>query len=109
MDDEHNKGSESLTLTLSDASSGDITDASATGTITNHDPLPKALVARFGRTAGSSSRSKSASTRLGHRGSTAASPGARSTATWAAASRSTSCDSSAAVDTAGTDKHPAAP
>ena len=32
-------------------SSGDITDASATGTITNHDALPKALIARFGRTA----------------------------------------------------------
>ena len=51
IDDEHNEGSESLTLTLSNASSGDITDASATGTITNHDPLPKALAARFSRTA----------------------------------------------------------
>ena len=51
IDDEHNEGSETFTLTLSNASSGDLTDASATGTITNHDALPKALVARFGRTA----------------------------------------------------------
>ena len=51
IDDEHNEGSETFTLTLSNASSGDLTDASATGTITNHDALPKALIARFGRTA----------------------------------------------------------
>ena len=51
LDDEHNEGSETFTVTLSNASSGDLTDASATGTITNHDALPKALVARFGRTA----------------------------------------------------------
>ena len=38
-------------MTLSNASSGKITDATATGTITNHDALPAALVARFGRTA----------------------------------------------------------
>ena len=51
IDDEHNEGSETVTLTLSNASSGNLTDASATGTITNHDALPKALIARFGRTA----------------------------------------------------------
>ena len=51
IDDEHNEGSETFTLTLSNASKGDLTDASATGTITNHDALPKALIARFGRTA----------------------------------------------------------
>ena len=51
VDDEHNEGSETLTLRLSNASSGNITDDSATGTITNHDALPKALIARFGRTA----------------------------------------------------------
>ena len=51
IDDEHNEGSETFTLTLSNASSGDLTDASATGTITNRDALPKALIARFGRTA----------------------------------------------------------
>ena len=51
IDDEHNEGSETFTLTLSNPSSGNLTDASATGTITNHDALPAALVARFGRTA----------------------------------------------------------
>ena len=51
IDDEHNEGSETFTLTLSNASSGTLTDASATGTITNHDALPAALVGRFGRTA----------------------------------------------------------
>ena len=51
LDDEHNEGSEAFTLTLSNASSGNLTDASATGTINNHDALPKALIARFGRTA----------------------------------------------------------
>ena len=51
LDDEHNEGSETFTVTLSNASSGSLTDSSATGTITNHDALPKALIARFGRTA----------------------------------------------------------
>ncbi len=51
LDDEHNEGSETLTLTLSNPSSGTLTDDTATGTISNHDALPAALVARFGRTA----------------------------------------------------------
>ena len=51
LDDEHNEGRETVTLTLSNPSSGTLTDASATGTITNHDALPATLVARFGRTA----------------------------------------------------------
>ena len=51
IDDEHNEGSETFTLTLSNASSGALTDATATGTITNHNAVPKALIARFGRTA----------------------------------------------------------
>ena len=51
IDDEHNEGSETFTLTLSNPSSGNLADSSATGTITNHDALPAALVARFGRTA----------------------------------------------------------
>ena len=51
LDDEHNEGSETFSMTLSNASSGQFTDATATGTITNHDALPAALVARFGRTA----------------------------------------------------------
>ena len=51
IDDEHNEEKETLTLTLSNASSGRLTDAAATGTIKNRDPLPRALLARFGRTA----------------------------------------------------------
>ena len=51
LDDSHNDGEETLTLTLSNASSGVLTDATATGTIENHDAMPRALVARVGRTA----------------------------------------------------------
>ena len=49
LDDAHDEGEE--TLTLSNASSGRLTDGEATGTIKNRDPLPRALLARFGRTA----------------------------------------------------------
>ena len=51
LDDSHDEGEETLTLTLSNPSSGRLTDGEATGTIVNHDPLPRALLARFGRTA----------------------------------------------------------
>ena len=51
LDDSHDEGEETLTLTLSNASSGVLTDATATGTIENTDLLPRALMARFGRTA----------------------------------------------------------
>ena len=51
LDDAHDEGEETLTLTLSNASSGRLSDAEATGTIKNRDPLPRALLARFGRTA----------------------------------------------------------
>ena len=51
LDDSHDDGGETLTLTLSNASNGVLTDATATGTIENSDPLPKALIARVGRTA----------------------------------------------------------
>ena len=44
--DSHDEGSE--TLTLSNASGARIADA--TGTIKNSDPMPRALMARFGRT-----------------------------------------------------------
>ena len=49
--DDHDEGEETLTLTLSNASAGVLSDSEATGTIKNHDPLPLALVVRFGRTA----------------------------------------------------------
>ena len=51
LDDSHDDGGETLTLTLSNPSSGRLADAEATGTIENSDPLPRALMARFGRTA----------------------------------------------------------
>ena len=49
IDDSHNEGDETLTLTLSNASGAWIADGEATGTIENHDPLPAAFIARFGR------------------------------------------------------------
>ena len=51
LDDAHDEDEETLTLTLSNASGGQLTDAEATGTIENADPLPRAVLARFGRTA----------------------------------------------------------
>ena len=51
LDDAHDEGEETLTLRLSNASGGLLTDGEATGTIENRDPLPRALLARFGRTA----------------------------------------------------------
>ena len=51
LDDAHDEGEETLTLRLSNPAGGRLTDAEATGTIENRDPLPRALLARFGRTA----------------------------------------------------------
>ena len=53
LDDAHDEGSETLTLTLSNASGAHIADGSATGTINNTDHMPQAWLARFGRTVGS--------------------------------------------------------
>ena len=53
LDDAHDEGSETVTLTLSNATGASIADGTATGTITNHDPMPKAWMVRFGRTVGS--------------------------------------------------------
>ena len=50
LDDAHDEGSETLTLSLSNAVEARIEDSEATGTIVNSDPLPKAWMARFGRT-----------------------------------------------------------
>ena len=49
LDDAHDEGEETLTLRLSNPSEGQLADAEATGTIENTDPLPRALLARFGR------------------------------------------------------------
>ena len=51
LDDAHDEGSETLTLTLSNAAGAHIADGEATGTIENSDPMPQAWLARFGRTA----------------------------------------------------------
>ena len=51
LDDNHDEGNETMTLTISDPSEGRIGVGTATGTIVNSDPMPKAWLARFGRTA----------------------------------------------------------
>ena len=53
LDDAHDEGSETLTLTLSNPSGAYLADGSGVGTITNSDPMPKAWMVRFGRTVGS--------------------------------------------------------
>ena len=52
LDDAHDEGSETLTLTLSNPSGAYLADGSATGTINNTDAMPKAWMIRFGRTVG---------------------------------------------------------
>ena len=53
LDDAHDEGEETLTLTLSNPSGAYLADATATGTIENTDHMPKAWMVRFGRTVGS--------------------------------------------------------
>ena len=48
--DDHDEGSETLTLRLSNAQGARIADGEATGTITNDGAIPEAWLARFGRT-----------------------------------------------------------
>ena len=50
LDDAHDEGSETLTLTLSNPSGAYLADGTATGTINNSDLMPQAWLARFGRT-----------------------------------------------------------
>ena len=49
-DDSHDEGSETLSLTLSNAQGARIGDGEATGTIVNSDAIPRGWLARFGRT-----------------------------------------------------------
>ena len=51
LNDTHDEGSETLTLTLSRPFGAQLSDAQATGTIVNTGPIPQAWLARFGRTA----------------------------------------------------------
>ena len=53
LDDAHDEGSETMTLTLSNPTGAKLADAEATGTITNTDAMPRAWMVRFGRTVGS--------------------------------------------------------
>ncbi len=52
LQDAHDEGEETFTLTLSNPSGGNayLADAEATGTIENTDAMPQAWLARFGRT-----------------------------------------------------------
>ena len=50
LEDDHDEGSETLTLRLSNAQGATIADGEATGTISNSDAIPEAWLARFGRT-----------------------------------------------------------
>ena len=51
LDDDHDEGSETMTLTIFNPSAGRIGVGTATGTIVNSDPMPNAWLSRFGRTA----------------------------------------------------------
>ncbi len=51
LNDAHNEGPETLTFRLSSPSGAALSDATATGTIINTDPVPQAWLARFGREA----------------------------------------------------------
>ena len=51
LDDAADEGAETFLLRLSNAAGARLADAEATGTISNRDPLPRAWLARFGRTA----------------------------------------------------------
>ena len=53
LDDAHDDGGETVTFTLSNPSGATIDDGEATGTIDNTDAMPKAWLARFGRTVAS--------------------------------------------------------
>ena len=50
LPDDHDEGSETMTLTLSGPYGATVADATATGTISNTGAIPKAWIARFGRT-----------------------------------------------------------
>ena len=50
LDDAHDDDGETMTFTLSNPSGAVVADGEATGTITNTDAMPKAWLARFGRT-----------------------------------------------------------
>ena len=52
LNDTHDEGSETLTLALSAPFGAEVADGTATGTIVNTGPMPRAWITRFGRTVG---------------------------------------------------------
>ena len=50
IDDDHDEDTETMTLVLSNPVQAYLADGTATGSISNTDPMPRALMARFGRT-----------------------------------------------------------
>ena len=52
LNDAHDEGSETLALALSAPFGAEVADGTATGTIVNTDPMPRAWITRFGRTVG---------------------------------------------------------
>ena len=52
LNDAHDEGSETLTLALSAPFGAEVADGTATGTIVNTGPMPRAWITRFGRTVG---------------------------------------------------------
>ena len=50
IDDDHDEDTETMTLVLSNPVRAYLADGTATGSISNTDPMPRALMARFGRT-----------------------------------------------------------
>ena len=52
LNDAHDEGSETLTLALSAPFGAEVADGTATGTIVNTGPIPRAWITRFGRTVG---------------------------------------------------------
>ena len=51
LDDDHDEGVEEMTLVLSNPVRASLVDGTATGSISNTDKMPRASMARFGRTA----------------------------------------------------------
>ena len=49
IDDDHDEDTETMTLVLSNPVRAYLADGTATGSISNTDPMPRALMARFGR------------------------------------------------------------
>ena len=50
IDDDHDEDTETMTLVLSNPVRAYLADGTETGSISNTDPMPRALMARFGRT-----------------------------------------------------------